>query len=84
MTHSTDFHLETLAVHAGIEPDPQTGGGDDAHLPDIDLCSARRGTAQRVRLFSFRQPHAHGPAQCPGWAGGRQARSGFCLWHGSD
>lgn len=25
MTHSTDFHLETLAVHAGVEPDPQTG-----------------------------------------------------------
>ncbi|MCP4422054.1 MAG: cystathionine gamma-synthase [Chloroflexi bacterium] len=25
MSHSTDFHLETLAVHAGVEPDPQTG-----------------------------------------------------------
>ena len=25
MSHSTDFHLETLAVHAGVEPDPLTG-----------------------------------------------------------
>ncbi len=25
MTQSTNFHLETLAVHAGVEPDPQTG-----------------------------------------------------------
>ncbi|MEZ4590146.1 MAG: cystathionine gamma-synthase [Chloroflexota bacterium] len=25
MTQSPKFHLETLAVHAGVEPDPQTG-----------------------------------------------------------
>ncbi|GJM41470.1 MAG: cystathionine gamma-synthase [Ardenticatenaceae bacterium] len=25
MTQSPNFHLETLAVHAGVEPDPQTG-----------------------------------------------------------
>ncbi len=25
MTQSPDFHLETLAVHAGVEPDPLTG-----------------------------------------------------------
>lgn len=25
MNQSTDYHLETLAIHAGIEPDPQTG-----------------------------------------------------------
>ncbi|WP_420643667.1 cystathionine gamma-synthase [Candidatus Leptofilum sp.] len=25
MTQSHNFHLETLAVHAGVEPDPQTG-----------------------------------------------------------
>ncbi|MCA9946314.1 MAG: PLP-dependent transferase, partial [Anaerolineales bacterium] len=25
MTQPTKFHLETLAVHAGVEPDPQTG-----------------------------------------------------------
>ena len=25
MSHSADYHLETLAVHAGVEPDPQTG-----------------------------------------------------------
>ncbi|MCA9896851.1 MAG: cystathionine gamma-synthase [Ardenticatenaceae bacterium] len=25
MTQSPQFHLETLAVHAGVEPDPQTG-----------------------------------------------------------
>ncbi len=25
MTQPTNFHLETLAVHAGVEPDPQTG-----------------------------------------------------------
>ncbi|MEM7114940.1 MAG: cystathionine gamma-synthase [Chloroflexota bacterium] len=25
MSDSTDFHIETLAVHAGVEPDPMTG-----------------------------------------------------------
>ena len=25
MSNTTNFHIETLAVHAGVEPDPMTG-----------------------------------------------------------
>ena len=65
-----DLSFDTLAVHAGAEPDELTGRGRAADLPDLDLRPGRgRQAAPRLRVRALAEPDPRAPR-----AGGRGAR----------
>ena len=64
--------FETLAIHAGQEPDADDRRGHHADLPDLDLrAGRRRRAARRLRLQPQRQPDPHGARGVPRRARGR-------------
>ena len=55
------MEFETLAIHAGQEPDPRTGAVMTPIYPDVDLRPGRRGqSTRRLRVLAYEESHALG------------------------
>ena len=75
--------FETLAIHAGQEPDPQTG----AVVPPIYQVSTYKqdgvgGLRDGYEYSRTANPHPPRPGGMPGRAGGRPPRAGVRVRHG--
>ena len=68
--------FETLAIHAGQEPEPADRSGGDADLPDVNLRPDGGGTAPGLRVQPQRQPDPIG-ARDAAWPPSRAAATGW-------